>query len=173
MLCLQEEVHSPQHHSRLGIFCHVRRHEKIVTFEDLSDLHRLHLCACPICSRSDFQRVRFSTDVVRDAIDILTPSLWNHFEHAEIHFEVWMKENLTNKNDFILFLRKRECANASPSHQTNGQAGFICTLFMLCGFMYTLNVVWCVKSLVWFYVHFLCCAVYSVVLYTLWMLCGV
>ena len=65
---------------------------KIVTFEDLSDLHRLHLCACPICSRSDFQRVRFSTDVVRDALDILTPSLWNHFERAEIHFEVWMKE---------------------------------------------------------------------------------
>ena len=47
------------------------------------------------------------------------------------------------------------------------------TLSMLCGFMYTLNVVWCVKSLVWFYVHFLCCAVYSVVLYTLSMLCSV
>ena len=101
----------------------------------------------------------------------LVKSLWTRWNSFRSLNEG--NSNLTNKNAVKLFLRKMECANASPSHQTNGQAGFICTLFMLCGFMYTLNVVWCVKSLVWFYVHFLCCAVYSVVLYTLSMFCGV
>ena len=176
MLCLQEEVHT---------ICHIWGHfvtffatfddiTKIVTFEDVSDLHRLHLCACPICSRSDFQRVRFSTDVVRDALDILTPSLWNHFEHAEIHFKVWMKEiQILQIKTLSYYFCARWSVLMHHRHIKQMARPVLYTLSMLCGFVYTLNVVWCVKSLVWFYVHFLCCAVYSVVLYTLSMLCGV
>ena len=64
---------------------------------------------------------------------------WNSFQSMNKG-----NSKLTNKNVFILFLRKIECANASPSHQTNGQAGFV----------YTFHVVW-------FYAHSQCCVVYS------------
>ena len=162
ILCLQEEVHSICHiwGHFVTLFCHVRRHEKIVTFEDLSDLHRLHLCACPICSRSDFQRVRFSAAVVRDALDILTPSLWNHVEHAEIHFKVWIKEiqNLQIKM-FSYYFFARLSVLMHHRHIKQMARPVLYTLFMLCGFMHTLNVVWCIVT--------------SVVLFTLFMLCGV
>ena len=118
---------------------------KIVTFEDVSDLHRLHLCACPICSWSDFQRVRFSTDVLRDALDILTPSLWNYKFISKFEWRRFKNQNLQIKTLSYYFFARWSVANASPSHQTNGQAGF----------MYT----------------FLCCVVYSLVLYTLSLLC--
>ena len=137
---------------------------KIVTFEDLSDLHRLHLCACPICSRSDFQRVRFFTAVVWDAFNILTPSLWNHFEHAEIHFKVWMKEiQILQIKMLSNYFFARWSVLMHHRHIKQMARPVLYTLSMLCG-------VYCI---VWFYIHFPYCVVYSVILYTLSILCSV
>ena len=149
ILCLQEEVHSICHiwGHFVTLFCHVRRHHK-----------NCHVWGCvrfaPIAPLrlSDLLLIRFpESQILHGCPSRCTWHSYSKLVKLQIHFKVWVKEvqksKLTNKNAFILFLRKMECANASPSHQTNGQAGF----------MYT----------------FLCCAVYSVVLYILSVLCGV
>ena len=121
---------------------------KIVTFEDVSDLHRLHLCACPICSRSDFQGVRFSTDVVRDALDILTPSLWNYKFISKFEWRRFKNQNLQIKTLSYYF-----CARWSVlmhhRHIKQMARPVLCTLSYV------------VRCIVWFYTYSPCCVVYS------------
>ena len=121
---------------------------KIVTFEDVSDLHRLHLCACPICSWSDFQRVRFSTDVLRDALDILTPSLWNYKFISKFEWRRFKNQNLQIKTLSYYF-----CARWSVlmhhRHIKQMARPVLCTLSYV------------VRCIVWFYTYSPCCVVYS------------
>ena len=148
ILCLQEEVHSICHIWAIlsHFFVTFDDITKIVTFEDVSDLHRLHLCACPICSWSDFQRVRFSTDVLRDALDILTPSLWNYKFISKFEWRRFKNQNLQMKTLSYYFFT-RWSVLMHHRHIKQMARPVLCTLL-------------------------LCCVVYNVVVCTLLMLCG-
>ena len=148
---------SSHHLSHLRTFCHVFL-SRSTTWKNCHVWGFVRFAPIAPLRLSDLLSIRFPESQILHgcrsrctwhSYSKLVKSLWTRWNSFRSLNEG--NSNLTNKNAVKLFLRKMECANASPSHQTNGQAGFICTLFMLCGFMYTLNVVWCI---VWFYVHF-------------------
>ena len=144
---------SAHHPSHLRPFCHVFL-SRSTTWKNCRVWGCVRFAPIAPLRLSDLLSIRFPESQILHgcrsrctwhSYSKLVKSLWTRWNSFRSLNEG--NSNLTNKNAFILFLRKMGCANVSPSHQTNGQAGF----------MYT----------------FLCCAVSSVVLYTVSMLCVV
>ena len=164
MLCLQEEVHSITHvwgyfvtflsRSTTWKNCHVWGFVRFAPIAPLrlSDLLSIQFPGSQILHGCRSRCTWHSYSIIMKSVNhkVISKFEWRRFKY----------QNLQIKTLSYYF-----CARWSVlmhhRHIKQMARPVLCTLFYV------------VRRIVWFYVHFPCCRVYSVVLYTLSMLCGV